>query len=543
MNAITKGFTGIFAVVLAVFLSHAAMAQDLTNTGTWTNSGTLRVNNLTNSGAGAHFANSGASSLLQVNAALTTNAGGALPANFDVTVGAVHYGGAAQSITDQVKSNTYNKLCGSGTGTKTLAGNIIVADSLTADGVTVSIGANTLTLSGPVAGADVLKSLNAGSFTFTGGTVDYAGNAQNVFASTYGTLGVTASGAKSLQGTTGVNTDLTLSAGSLALNGKSLNLNSSTITTTSGTLSGGTTSAITFAGTGSTTLPSVSSGLDTLVVNRTGGATITLAATSNLTVNSQLTLTSGTFALGSDSLALFKGVSATSGTISSGAAGAVNYAQTTDGQSVLASNYGSLYFSDHNKTLPAGTVGISGYFGAGAATGHTITGNTIAFNGAAQSIPSFNGATGYNNLTLSGDGVVKTASGNITVAGTLQNGQSTDSTVFNVALNSLTAPTRSQTSRSNVQFSGASNGLVFTTGWVEYNGSVTQTVALGTYANLLFSSTGQKSITGGTVATSSGLNIGSSVPVNVSGTGTLSVAGDLTNSGTVTNAGTVTVGP
>src|SRR4029079_2166264 len=53
-----------------------------------------------------------------------------------------------------------------------------------------------------------------------------------------------------------------------------------------------------------------------------------------------------------------------------------------------------------SKTLAStGTIGIAGGFTPGTATGHTITGSTINFNGAgAQTIPGFT----YNNLTSTG---------------------------------------------------------------------------------------------------------------------------------------------
>src|SRR5678815_4124509 len=89
-----------------------------------------------------------------------------------------------------------------------------------------------------------------------------------------------------------------------------------------------------------------------------------------------------------------------SGSITSNPTGTVNYNQSSDGQNVRAFNYGNLTFSNFNKVLePTGTIGIAGVFTPGTATGHTITGSTINFNGAgAQTVPAFN----YNNLTISG---------------------------------------------------------------------------------------------------------------------------------------------
>src|SRR5262249_24292150 len=93
------------------------------------------------------------------------------------------------------------------------------------------------------------------------------------------------------------------------------------------------------------------------------------------------------------------------GSLTSNANGTVNYNQSSNGQPVLAANYGNLTFSNFNKTLPAtGTIGIAGTFTPGTGASHTITGSTINFNAAgSQNIPGFT----YNNLTSSGGGVAR----------------------------------------------------------------------------------------------------------------------------------------
>jgi len=65
--------------------------------------------------------------------------------------------------------------------------------------------------------------------------------------------------------------------------------------------------------------------------------------------------------------------------------------------------------------LPSiGSIGIAGIFSKGFATGHTIAGSTVNFNGITQSIPKFT----FNNLTVSGSGT-KTADSTIIVNETL----------------------------------------------------------------------------------------------------------------------------
>ncbi len=289
--------------------------------------------------------------------------------------------------------------------------------------------------------------------------------------------------------------------------------------------------------------------VNNLTINNSGG-TVTL--TGSVAVSATFALTQGTVAVGSNTLTL-NGTVTSGGTLTSGTTGTVSYNQSSAGQTVLAASYGNLTFSNFNKTLPSGTVGIAGTFTPGSATVHTVTGNTIDFNGTgAQNIPTFNGTTtGYNNLTTTGNGSTKTVTGDIRVGGTFTNGAASNDVTTNVQSNTLTiVGTRSQGSaNSKMQFGGASNGLVFTTGIVEYNGT-NQTITGASdpstlyYASLLLSNSGTKTVTGATsiVRTTSSLSVSSGITLSVSSTGDLRVEGNLTNNGSVTNDGTITVG-
>ena len=152
-----------------------------------------------------------------------------------------------------------------------------------------------------------------------------------------------------------------------------------------------------------------------LKINNGNG--VNLSGTS--TVNGLLTLTTGALGVGNQTLVINNGSSVGAGSITSNPTGTVNYNQTGDGQNVRAFNYGNLTFSNFNKVLaPTGTIGIAGVFTPGTATGHTITGSTINFNGTgAQTVPAFN----YNNLTISGargaNNVTLVNGGTIGVAG------------------------------------------------------------------------------------------------------------------------------
>lgn len=545
MNTVHLSSRTLMVFVALCLVGAVALGQNIINTGRWVNTGTVTATNFTNSGANAAFINSGGASLLRIRQALTTNANGANPENFDVTSGEVRYmGNENQTINHLVKNNTYNNLSTTGAvrGTKTFGGNITVTGTLTSDGnnVTVDIANKVLT----VKGTNPIASTNNGAFTFSGGTVNYDGADQSVFAATYGTLGTTAAGNKSMAGNVTVNTALNLSEGNLRIgSGNTLTIGGA-LNRTNGTLQGSTTSNMSFVGTGNATLPGVTDGLGTLVINRTG-ATDRITLDGDLTIHSALTLTAGDFRVGSArTLTLNDAVTATAGTLSSAADGTVNYNRGLDGQNVLAANYGNLTFSNFNKNLPSGTVGIAGVFTPGTATGHTVTGSTVIFNGGAQNIPSFNGTTGYNHLSTAGG--FKTVTGNLVVGGNFINGSDVTTNVGTFTLS--IAGTRSQGNlAATMQFGGTNNGLLFTTGTVEYNGADQNIAghASDKYERLLLSGSGIKTVQSGannTVHTTHSLTVNSGITLRVQADGFLNVDGDLTNNGTVENAGTIRVG-
>jgi hypothetical protein len=112
------------------------------------------------------------------------------------------------------------------------------------------------------------------------------------------------------------------------------------------------------------------------------------------------------------------------------------------------------------------------------------------------------------------------------------------------------AGTKTQAAGGTMRFGGAANGIIFAAGTVEYNGVITQTItgnAATTYATLLLSGTGTKSVLAGaanTVHTTSSLTVGNGITLDVAATGVVQVDGDLTLNGTgnITNAGAITVG-
>lgn len=169
---------------------------------------------------------------------------------------------------------------------------------------------------------------------------------------------------------------------------------------------------------------------------------------------------------------------------------------------------------------------------AGAANGLTFAGGTVEYNGTTVTQTIANGT--YNHLVLGGT-AAKTTGGDLTVSGNFTNSVTTSMETFTLAI------TGTKTNTGTMQFAGASNGVVFAGGTVEYNGTVAQTVTDGTYQNLLFTNSGVKTITAATTATGTlTVNAGASLTVNPAII--LQVNGDFTLAGTVTNNGIINVG-
>jgi hypothetical protein len=249
--------------------------------------------------------------------------------------------------------------------------------------------------------------------------------------------------------------------GTFNANGNTLNFNGS--------------SAQTIGGSSTTTF-------NNLTINNSAG----VGLGGNATVGGALLITSGAFNVNSSTLTINAGSSSTGGTLASGATGTVVYAQGTNGQTVLAANYGNLTFSNFNKTLPAvGTVGIAGAFTPGTALGHTTTGSTIDFNGTgAQTVAAFS----YNNLAISGargGATVTLSSGNINVAG-----------VF--------SPTAT-----GVLYGVAGNTFSF-------NGGGDQTISAFIYNNLATATGGTKTL-GGNASALGSLNVASGTLLDCAG--------------------------
>ncbi len=350
-----------------------------------------------------------------------------------------------------------------------------------------STGARTLASSGTIGVAGTLT-VGTNTYTVTGSTLDYNGSgAQTVIAFNYNNLTSSSTGIRTLA-----------SSGTIGIAGAfSPGTNAYTITG----------STINFNGTGTQTIPAFN--YNNLTSSSTGART--LASSGTIGVAGTLTVGTNTYTV-------------TGSTIDYNGSG---------GQAIIAFTYNNLTSSSTGtRTLASsGTIGVAGAFTPGTNT-YTVTGSTINYNGSGgQSVVVF----GYNNLTISGSGS-ETAAGNLSVTGAFSN-----STVFTMDTFTLSI-TGSKTNTGTIQFAGAANGVVFSNGTIEYNGAVSQTVSPGTYANLIFSNSGTKNITGAVITTGN-TTINLSAPITVSVAGSLSVTGNFSNAGAITNQGAITVGP
>ncbi|MES2386619.1 MAG: T9SS type A sorting domain-containing protein [Bacteroidota bacterium] len=231
-------------------------------------------------------------------------------------------------------------------------------------------GARVLASSGTIQVAGTFDPGTGNTYTTTGSSIEFNGNgAQSIPSFTYNNLGIAGSGTKSLAGDVTVTNTLNLSAGTLALNGRKLTVQTADapITRTSGTIDASASgSIIAFGSAGNTggaafTLPNSVFGSTTvanLTVNRTNGLSL---GNQSLTISGALTLTAGTFNLNSNSLTL-NGTVSGSGLLSStsasnltiggsGALGTLSFAsnsninnlamnRSTSGTATLGSNLG-----------------------------------------------------------------------------------------------------------------------------------------------------------------------------------------------------------
>jgi predicted outer membrane repeat protein len=515
-NSANSGLGGAGGAIFAESLGGTVATSSFTSNSATNRGGAIYV------AGGTGITLNGTSPSVTFTGNTATNGGSTIS-----TVSVVNVTGANVSLGGDVEvgqGGTWNNTAGSTVAPT----NVVIAGGvLNMNNSTMNVSGN-LTI-GP-------GGTNGGTFNGNTGTVNIQGNfvltaggsgpATNLSAGT-GTFNFNGSGAQSISNGTAVtffnltdsNTTQSLTAnnsfvvnGSLNVNGANAIFNpvAGVVISGTGTLTGSGTARVTrtaatadfssqytitnktltnltveYIGAAAQVLSPITFG--PLKINNGNGVTL---SSGTATVGGLLTLTTGALGVANNTLVINAGSSVVGGSITSNSTGTVNYNQSSDGQNVRAFNYGNLTFSNFNKVLePTGTISIAGVFTPGAATGHTLAGSTIAFNGAgAQIVPAFN----YNNLTISGargaSNVTFANGGTVGVAGTLNPAAT---------------------------FSGGS--YVLTNNTVDFNGGDSQTIPAFNYFNLTSSNTGAR-----TLASSGNIAIAS---VFTPGTNAYTVAG------------------
>jgi hypothetical protein len=461
-----------------------------------TSGGVISGNSAVN-GGGIHntwTGNSGvdaSAGLTVTNGSISTNSAKNNGGGIAVTPGAAGTFGTINITGATINNNTANSDStggGDGGGIFVSSGNINSLSGVTIDSNVANSGTGDgiKQTGGTITGAGTINVNGGDSIDLTGGT----------FTSTPSTLNITG--------------NFTNSGATFNANGGTFNFNGSAAQTIGGT------TAMTF---------------NNLTINNAAGVSLG----NNETVGAALTLTSGVFAVGSNTLTLNGAVTATGGSLTSNANGTVNYNQSSAGQVILAANYGNLTFSNFAKTLPnGGTVQIRGTFTTGAGGGHTVTGSTVEFNGtSAQTLPS--GFTTYNNLTLNNPAGVTGFAG-LTVNGLLRVQQGTftsSSTYNNVQIDSGATLAGVNATTINVSGNWTNNGTFTANGnTVNFNGTSAQTI--GGTANNNFNNL--------TINNAAGVNLGGSQTVNGALTLTNGVLGIGTNTLTLNSTVAFTSG-
>lgn len=302
---------------------------------------------------------------LTVSNGATLKIGGTntLPSNFNThSIGAtstIDYSGSSQTVATLNSAQKYGNLLTSGSGTKTLAGNISVATLL-------SIGAST-TLDASATNFNINDAgnwTNAGTFTPRSATVTFDGS----------------SGTQTLTGnTTFFNLTLNNAGATTAFGATSTTIGNNLVTS-GGTMDGGT-STITFTGATGSISGANTKNFNNLVIN--SGAVITNTTGGNTNISNDYT-DNGTFTQ----------AAALTTTFNTGADG--NHSFSGNG----TTTFGNFTINGSN-TVDAGSHNFN-VVGASLTVTGTFTGNTstVTLNGAVAQTILGNGTKNFSGLTI-----------------------------------------------------------------------------------------------------------------------------------------------
>jgi hypothetical protein len=377
-------------------------------------------------------------------------------------------------------------------GTLSLNGRTLTINST---GNIAASGAGTIT--GSIASGLVINSTSGltSALRFTSGS------------STLGNLTLnTATGGAMLGSDLSVNGMLTLSAGTLTLNGHNLSLNGAADVASSGTgtITGSTTSNLIVNTTGSVTgALRFASGANTLNnVTITTGSGSGLSLGSDLNVNGMLTLTAGTLSLNGHNLVLNSGAD-----LSSTGTGTIT-GSTTSGLTVNSTTglTGALRFA-------AGTGGTLNTLVVNTTTGGATLGSDLNIN----SMLTLSSGT----LSLNGHTLTINSTGNIAASGT---GTITGSATADLVINST---------------SGLTGALRFTTGSSALRNLTLNTASGGATLGTDLGVTGMLTLSSGTL-TLNGHNFSLNGAADFASAGTGTITGSATSNLMVNTTGSIT---
>jgi hypothetical protein len=461
---------------------------------------------------------SASSVFAQGNAALSgtvSNSGtikvkGSLSGSVTTIGGTVEFGAAgAQSIPS---GYTFTNLTGSGSGAKTLAGDVTVLGTMKADAATVDIGANKLALGGGI------TVQNSGSFVATAGTVDYNSNgAQSLYATTYKNLttsGASSAVTKSASGniavigtlTNGVNTTLDFGTNSLTATGATFA--NSNVLKSSGTVTVDATASI---------------GGTFEYASATAGQTVASASYTSLTLSGAAKTLAGTYNVA--------GVYTPGAFTHTYTGSTFNYDGTSGSQTIVAQSYNILGLSGAStKSITAGIASVAGAF--------THAGGDLTLNGGSLTLGttgSFAGLT-ITSGTLTGGTATASFAGAVSNAGTITAGSGLldfTNTLGNTGTINVGAGHEMDLAST---FTNSGTLTFNATSTIKYLGSSAQSIADATYGNLSLSNSAK---TVGTSTVSTALTASSDVTVSTGLTisSSASFAGNLVNNGAITATG------
>jgi hypothetical protein len=394
-SAFTMSRTMYSVMVLAILSSGILFAQDIVNTGTFTN-----------------------------------NSGGTIKIQGSFTTTQSTYGGTVEfyGTTQTVPALTYSNLKATGsTGSKTFGGSTAVTGDITVNqtsGGFVLSASDTLDLQKITT---VPVTVTSGAFNVSAGTTKYATGAQVIFGTTYGNL-ITSSGNKTTSGA------VTVSNGKTLTNSVTVDFGSNAFTGTGATFSnaGGTLQSA-----GAVTLGSGTTVNGAFVYNAASGSQTIADATysGTLSLSGNGTKTVGDVNL-TGTYSVAGGARTYNGTFTYGAAGT---------QTIVGESYNNLTLSGAGTKSVNGTVAVASALTASAPVSIPVTTTlqlgasatasftsdltvdgtysanaasaTTTFSGAAQTISGSASSISFTNLTLSGS-AAKTSSLTLNVAGT-----------------------------------------------------------------------------------------------------------------------------